>query len=63
MTNQERQRAVVLPTPATTGAPQPERVAKEPFVAPKLTFIAPKLTKQGRIETVTGITGTFFSAP
>ncbi|MBX3011478.1 MAG: hypothetical protein KF832_08210 [Caldilineaceae bacterium] len=40
-------------------APTPEAPSsKASFTPPKLTFIEPKLTKQGRVETITGLLGT-----
>lgn len=43
--------------PATIPTVAPE--LKPPFVPPKLNFVTPQLTKQGHIETVTGLFGTF----
>ena len=42
----------------------PAAIAKQPFIAPKLTFVKPELVRQGSLADVTaGFFGTFIPGP
>ena len=59
MSTKQIQPTLVSSEQSSTNLPEQDDTGKLPFTPPELTFVTPQLTKQGRIETVTGITGTF----